>query len=401
MKKFYTLALAVAVAVSASAAGRQTAISFSRPQMKVNAESFGKYNLATETVKKAPAKAAAIADYEGEYLWSYYGLLEGDSGESSASLHITITDAATGAAEISGWPQGFIVKATFDLAAGTLTIPNKQDLGKDSSGDQNYFYIKGFNTDGTDIADGASSVAASVGVIDGFAITFPEDDIWAIGDPDNESLGWWKLTYVNKFELDKWTLLGTGSFIENIIYGAFMAKENTTACDVELYCRDETLSEIKIMDPFHVLYAENDIDAESPAMILDANDPDNVLVAATATGLGNQTEGSYICFSLSWYDETAATADQRIKLVKDGDNVTVTFPVKSMGIFASATQEIYYAAPYVSTLTFKAAGISDVAIDNAQGEVEFFNLQGVRVANPENGIFIRRQGNTATKVFVK
>lgn len=38
---------------------------------------------------------------------------------------------------------------------------------------------------------------------------------------------------------------------------------------------------------------------------------------------------------------------------------------------------------------------------DANAPVEFFNLQGVRVANPENGIFIRRQGNNVSKVLVK
>lgn len=46
------------------------------------------------------------------------------------------------------------------------------------------------------------------------------------------------------------------------------------------------------------------------------------------------------------------------------------------------------------------AGISAVEAD-ANAPVEYFNLQGVRVANPESGLYIRRQGNTATKVFVK
>lgn len=44
-------------------------------------------------------------------------------------------------------------------------------------------------------------------------------------------------------------------------------------------------------------------------------------------------------------------------------------------------------------------GVSDVAVDAA--EVEFFNLQGVRVTNPENGVYIRRQGSTVTKVYVR
>jgi hypothetical protein len=48
------------------------------------------------------------------------------------------------------------------------------------------------------------------------------------------------------------------------------------------------------------------------------------------------------------------------------------------------------------------AGVSTVVVDdNSNAPVEYFNLQGVRVANPENGLYIRRQGNKATKVLVK
>lgn len=35
------------------------------------------------------------------------------------------------------------------------------------------------------------------------------------------------------------------------------------------------------------------------------------------------------------------------------------------------------------------------------GEVEYYNLQGIRVANPESGIYIRRQGSKVSKVYVK
>lgn len=48
----------------------------------------------------------------------------------------------------------------------------------------------------------------------------------------------------------------------------------------------------------------------------------------------------------------------------------------------------------------KADGIADVNVDE-NAPVEYFNLQGVRVANPENGIFIRRQGTKTSKVYVK
>jgi hypothetical protein len=48
----------------------------------------------------------------------------------------------------------------------------------------------------------------------------------------------------------------------------------------------------------------------------------------------------------------------------------------------------------------KSASVSNIVVDE-NAPVEYFNLQGVRVANPENGLYIRRQGNKATKVLVK
>ncbi len=45
--------------------------------------------------------------------------------------------------------------------------------------------------------------------------------------------------------------------------------------------------------------------------------------------------------------------------------------------------------------------INDINVDNVDAPVEYYNLQGVRVYNPENGLYIRRQGNTVTKVLVK
>lgn len=44
-------------------------------------------------------------------------------------------------------------------------------------------------------------------------------------------------------------------------------------------------------------------------------------------------------------------------------------------------------------------GATNLVIDNNDCAVEYYNLQGVRVSNPENGIFIRRQGNKTIKVI--
>lgn len=46
------------------------------------------------------------------------------------------------------------------------------------------------------------------------------------------------------------------------------------------------------------------------------------------------------------------------------------------------------------------SGIETIGADNAAA-VEYFNLQGVKVANPESGLYIRRQGSKVEKVFVR
>lgn len=70
---------------------------------------------------------------------------------------------------------------------------------------------------------------------------------------------------------------------------------------------------------------------------------------------------------------------------------TVTFTIDNTGRADIKTMKVN--DPVVT-------GVEDVVVDE-NAPVEFYNLQGVRVANPENGIFIRRQGKTVTKVLVK
>ncbi len=47
------------------------------------------------------------------------------------------------------------------------------------------------------------------------------------------------------------------------------------------------------------------------------------------------------------------------------------------------------------------SGVEGVVAENADAEVEYFNLQGVKVVNPENGLYIRRQGGKVEKVVIR
>lgn len=48
----------------------------------------------------------------------------------------------------------------------------------------------------------------------------------------------------------------------------------------------------------------------------------------------------------------------------------------------------------------ESGAVADIAVDE-NAPVEYFNLLGVRVENPENGIYIRRQAGKVSKVLVK
>ena len=60
--------------------------------------------------------------------------------------------------------------------------------------------------------------------------------------------------------------------------------------------------------------------------------------------------------------------------------------------------------PVISTITvnYKAKSrVDDVAEDNVPAPVEYYNLQGIRVMNPSEGVYIRRQGSSVSKVIIR
>ncbi len=65
----------------------------------------------------------------------------------------------------------------------------------------------------------------------------------------------------------------------------------------------------------------------------------------------------------------------------------------------NGVEEGAFNLPSLYLLDGSSAVAAVEASENAP--VEYFNLQGIRVANPENGIYIRRQGSSVSKVLVK
>ena len=403
MKKFYTFALVALLGSSVSFAGqRQQATTLNIVNIK--AQLVEKAEVKGEKSKraKAPAKVASIGELNGTYDWSYKSLLE--DGAPDPELVITIDDEATGAATISGFPQDFKVKATVDLEKGTVSIANNQFLGADSYGD-NYFYLKPVN--GSSIGNGASTAAATVGTIDGTTITFPTLDVWAIGDPANETEGYWMMTYANKLTYQKEKVLyGVGTVSGDMFFSPFGKTPASYAVDV--YLNNEQGTELLVKDPLKGLYAALSFEGVSPDMVIDATDPDNLLIPAFSLGInGGDQHGIYYGMSVSANQQDIADTpeESRSKLTKDEKTTVITIPAKGLFLWPSNTTSLYYANTSGVTIEIEheQGGVNDIIADEENNApVEFFNLQGQRVNTPAAGqLVIRRQGTKVAKVLVK
>lgn len=112
-------------------------------------------------------------------------------------------------------------------------------------------------------------------------------------------------------------------------------------------------------------------------------------------------EWAQICNS-GWTDFELAGE----KVTNDDNTVSITYPLtadviatvnKALEVIVNSNANVLSVKIPVAE---EPAGIDNVAVDE-NAPVEYFNLQGVKVANPSNGIYVVRQGNKVSKVLVK
>ncbi len=71
-----------------------------------------------------------------------------------------------------------------------------------------------------------------------------------------------------------------------------------------------------------------------------------------------------------------------------------------MSIIGKNTDPAQFKLPVAYKL--QQSGVAAVEADvDANAPVVYYNLQGQRVANPENGLYIRVQGNKVEKVAIR
>ncbi len=119
------------------------------------------------------------------------------------------------------------------------------------------------------------------------------------------------------------------------------------------------------------------------------------------------TEPKYLCIPEE--DETATIPFRKyLEATFDEDMKTLTFDsywsVIAPLLADPANAKWYgWSEPAVIELSYSTGGVEDLVVDsNNNAPVEYFNLQGIKVATPEAGqLLIRRQGTEVSKILVK
>lgn len=115
--------------------------------------------------------------------------------------------------------------------------------------------------------------------------------------------------------------------------------------------------------------------------------------------VSGNTESHHYC--MNWHP-----AYYRVYKTSETKNLKTAVSGSQGNVHSSHATRVARTVPVTKTSDAGTTGVEDIATDNAQNQdapVEYYNINGQRVSGESlvPGVYIRRQGNTATKVYVK
>lgn len=421
MKKLYTLLLAAAVTLSAAAVAPLQ--SLRQAAAPVNQVKFTEYNtkadvaISAEKIAQAEALVSSRADEYPSFDRKYM-LLSTQTPEATvldaAPCHLYEDPEAPGAGLF--FLENFImqgtnkIECTFDPEdiQGTsymvLTIPAGTVLFTQGGSDYK-LRLFGYDSDGT----------PGLYRNDIQFIYFPSGDLLFAF---NENFG---IAYVDDQGYGSWIVNPSmaevnGSYKSEDMSGydqtSGQYQYDTFACDVYgEYSSEYSMLLIANFDGFGtVISGTVDLDTKTAT----------VPVQYITSFRPYQSQNIWADVHIAGLNSTIAEAQPLVlNLAADGNKTKVTAEGALLTLPANEQlDELYpndgwnkmqlYSDLYDIDVTLNieipglsTTGIEETVVSDENAPVEYFNLQGVRVENPSNGLYIKRQGNKATKVLVK
>ena len=273
------------------------------------------------------------------------------------------------------------------------------------------------------------------GKLENGVVAFPPESFWTIQEGENSFTSTnvyatFTITMPGTEFKPVWRELGKGDFSDGFLAPLFVddcAHPYIGADGKTHYWFTPFLAEVNISrhNFYPNLYRVNDpwfawLESTYP-MVLDAAITDFVIVPGQATGLRTQAEGTWEILSFSGNATGCSTREEQASQSQDwirnafitlennkfniapyaigvmqpeGDSPT------SIGAYTIEDEDGNQLSSYITIP--EEAGVNDVVVsDDNNAPAEYYNLQGVRVNNPANGLYIVKKGNQAFKIFVR
>ena len=420
MKKLYALLSTAAVALTASAVAPLSAELPQLPRHQFQTASGIQNVVIPETqaarLQKAPAKAAAatsVADFQGVYLGESYSLRTNDSQTDNVGWQIDgtagIFDVGDGTVTISGlWDESIeLTGGVFDPTTQTITF-SPQDPGVAAGNYTVYLAVLDLNT----------NTLLDKDIV--FNVDVENRNIYFMGDLNAAQTQWATCLCIAAMNPT------TGTYVGGFDFLAYVDFNEVNGYVQYSYYEEDTTEPTDTYDFIYTEIQGNDLVCYNllgggfsypVPFTVDATARTATCVDAVFT---EQSDGTtmypfYLC-DVEISGESASlgstTVETDIVFGDDGEGGTLTGLTKDYVAAVCDYQGqvvpwigdglLYnFAIVYTGDLIADMAGVEDITIDNvdANAPVEYFNLQGQRVANPAAGqILIRRQGSTVSKI---
>lgn len=227
----------------------------------------------------------------------------------------------------------------------------------------------------------------------------PED--WTYSNMESD--GYVKLPGATS-DAGEWKSIGKGLFRDGFVETLF--DENYVPVETEV----EIMKNIKTEGVYKVVKAFGHSAETGRDMVVDASDPGFVRVRHQNTGV--KTDRGWLYIMSASCNGTFANYDEMVALMPDYEdrNITMTdnkilFPVNSMFLKFPDEDEVYvYTNPNAKEsyiILPSTEGVDYITSDQDMPEI-YYNLQGMRVSNPESGqIVVVRKGLKTYKEIIR
>lgn len=445
MKKFYTTFGMLAAMAVASAANVSGVI----PELQNVAKMIPAEKMAVKKAApaKASAKAASVDDLLGNYIWIGWGCLENSTGYEQGDMQLAKDGNDIVAYGLNVFTDARI-KATVDVSAGTVSFPAKVLLLDESYGlgGNVYFEHMKWTDSGDDVVSVDSPLVLNIAE-NGVLQYSNEFDLIALSVySDNELLGYYRLYQVSEFvkrpatlDNEGWEDYGTAT-LNNFWYSNCPYFDvNADSYKVKVQRSVEDKNFIRLVNPFGegTPFADYNLSAAEGALVFDLTYPDCVvamgleemligynqsgeevtLTAGRWAGFMTSNEANYPFNYSDTYILYGFTQEDIIDemdpdelAVYDPENMTITVVDAVFSNSFSVSQGKVYGGWDDTTMAIPTIvldggagveGVEGIEFDD-NAPVRYYNLQGVEIANPQNGqLVIKKQGSKAQKMIVK